>query len=140
MFYVDTSVLVLALTPEAATGRVLAWLGLHPAGGLLTSDWVVTEFSAALSIKLRTGAIDAGYRARTLAQFQRISMTKFATISITPATFRTAARFADQYASGLRAGDALHLALAADQAATIATLDTRLVVAAKALGIASMPL
>ena len=40
--------------------------------------------------------------------------------------FRTAARFADQHMLGLRAGDALHLAICADHGATLCTLDRRL--------------
>ena len=46
-----------------------------------------------------------------------------------------AARFADQYALGLRAGDALHLAICADRGAIICTLDRRLAEAALALGV-----
>jgi uncharacterized protein len=48
--------------------------------------------------------------------------------------FRLAARFADQYALGLRAGDALHLAVCAEQGAVLCTLDRRLEEAAAALG------
>jgi hypothetical protein len=39
--------------------------------------------------------------------------------------FRMAARFADQYVLRLRAGDALHLAICADQGAIICALDGR---------------
>jgi uncharacterized protein len=49
--------------------------------------------------------------------------------------FRTAARFADQHALGLRAGDALHLAICADHGATLCTLDRRLSEAGPALGV-----
>ncbi len=53
--YVDTSVLVAALTHESRTGEMQEWLAAQPVGGLAISDWVMTEFSAALSVKLRTG-------------------------------------------------------------------------------------
>ena len=52
--------------------------------------------------------------------------------------FRTAARFADQHALGLRARDALHLAICADQGATLCTLDRRLSEAGPALGVKTM--
>ncbi|MDE2464494.1 MAG: PIN domain-containing protein, partial [Alphaproteobacteria bacterium] len=48
---------------------------------------------------------------------------------------RTAARLADQHALGLRAGDALHLAICADHGATLCTLDRRLGEAGPALGV-----
>ena len=50
----DTSPLVAALTREASTRHVQAWLESHGSEELLISDWVVTEFSSALSIKMRT--------------------------------------------------------------------------------------
>jgi predicted nucleic acid-binding protein len=52
--------------------------------------------------------------------------------------FRTAARFADQHALGLRAGDALHLAICADHGATLCTRGRRLSEAGPALGVKTM--
>ena len=49
----------------------------------------------------------------------------------------TAARFADQYATGLHAGDALHLAIASHHGASLHTLDRRLVEIGQALGVDS---
>jgi predicted nucleic acid-binding protein len=52
--------------------------------------------------------------------------------------FRTAARFADHYVLGLRAGDALHLAICSDHGATLCTLDRGLSEAGAALGVKTM--
>jgi uncharacterized protein len=51
------------------------------------------------------------------------------------ATFRKAAGFADLYELELRAGDALHLAAASEQGATLWTLDRRQAQAGAVLGV-----
>jgi len=135
MLYLDTSLLVAALTREAKTARVQAWLDDQEPAELAISEWVVTEFSAALSIKLRTREIEADDRADALAMFAGLCAENLAILPISGLHFRTAARFADQYALGLRAGDALHLAICADYGATLATLDHRLSEAGSTLGL-----
>ena len=70
MCYIDTSVLVAAFTSEAATERCQSWLMQCDPDTLAISDWVATEFSAALSVKLRTGAIDVAERAEARAAFE----------------------------------------------------------------------
>jgi predicted nucleic acid-binding protein len=137
MVYVDTSVLVAALTHESRTGEMQEWLAAQPVGGLAISDWVMTEFSAALSVKLRTGQLRSTERADVLSVFAELVEASFHVLPITRLDFRTAARFADQYVTGLRAGDALHLAVAADHGVRIGALDRTLVSAAEALGVSA---
>jgi hypothetical protein len=66
-----------------------------------------------------------------------LSAESFEILPISGAQFCIAARFADQYVLGLRAADALHLAIAVDHGATIVTLDQRLAEAATALGVSA---
>lgn len=60
--YLDTSLVVAALTNETETRRMQAWLGEQEPSRLVISDWVITEFSAALSMKLRAGQFEAELR------------------------------------------------------------------------------
>jgi predicted nucleic acid-binding protein len=133
--YIDTAVIVAALTVEPGTAKAQAWIAAQPTGDLLISDWVIAEFSSALSIKLRTGQIDSQRRAAGLAAFNRFCSNKFAVLPVTSAHFRTAAIFADHHDLGLRAGDALHLAIASEHGATLCSFDRRLIDAGPALAI-----
>jgi len=91
--------------------------------------------SSAMAIKLRTGQIDLEQRAAALAMFNKLVSESFTVLSVTGGHFRVAARFVDQHALGLRAGDALHLATASEHGATVRTLDQRLAEAGLVLGV-----
>ncbi len=133
--YIDTSVLVSTFTREASTARSQLWLSGQDPDSLLISEWVMTEFSAALSVKLRSGAIDLVERSAALAAFEMITATSLRILAVEGSHFRDAARLADQFATGLRAGDALHLAVAMAHRASLHTLDRRLAEAGAALGL-----
>ncbi len=138
MLYLDTSVVVAALTHEVRSHDIQSWLAGQALEDLAISDWTMVEFSSALSIKLRTGQIDLGQRAQALAMFHRLAAESLTILPMAPSHFRTAATFADQYALGLRAADALHVAICLDRGAALCTLDRRLADAGPALGVATV--
>src|SRR5580704_18581998 len=96
MLYVDTSVIVSALTNEADTGLSQIWLTRQETSELTISDWTTTEFASALSIKLRTGDLGADHRAAALSAFTRLCVESLRTLPVEREDFRAAARFADQ--------------------------------------------
>jgi uncharacterized protein len=99
MFYLDTSVLVSALTNEADTTLSQGWLAKQDALELTISDWTVTEFASSLSRKVRTGELGADHRAAALSAFTRLSTESFQVLQVAREDFRAAARYADQTCS-----------------------------------------
>jgi predicted nucleic acid-binding protein len=140
MFYLDTSAMVSALTTEPATQRVQYWMAAQQAGDLAISDWTVAEFSAALSVKLRMGYLDPAEREVALLAFRKNIVETCIVLPVGSDHFRSAAILADRHPLGLRAGDALHLAIAIENGAVLCTLDKRLSEAGQAIGAETLSL
>jgi hypothetical protein len=66
--------------------------------------------------------------------FNSLVEESFGLLSVSSREFHTAARFADQHATGLRSGDALHLAVATNHGAHLRTLDQGLAETGQTLG------
>lgn len=135
MVYVDTSALVPAFIREPKSDAMLEWLETS-GQRLIVSEWSITEFASAAAIKVRTGKI-----ALTLAKQARTRFLEFAenhcSIAIPQrAEFRRAAELAGDLNLKLRAGDALHLAIAeASKVDGILCLDETMAASAKTMGL-----
>lgn len=127
-----------AVASEASSSRIQLWLGEQAPGTLLISDWAITEVSSALSMKLRTRQFDLSARAAAAAAFNSLILDSLILLPVLTQHFRAAAAYADRHELGLRSGDALHLAVAVDQGATVHTLDVRLHQACLTLGVATV--
>jgi uncharacterized protein len=134
-FYLDSCVVVAAFAIESATNDVLQWLEGRADDTLHISPWVLTEFSSALSMKVRMDIMPLEERALALAKWRTFHRDNLGMVLIEHGDFETAASMADQHDLGLRAGDALHVALARKANCTLVTLDQKMADAAIILGV-----
>lgn len=133
--------LIAALRIEAATDRAQRWLGNRSQSDLRISGWTVVEFSSGLAVNVRQGTLPEHDRRRALASLdQLMSRGVFRVEPSLSADFVRAAALIDDHRTTLRAGDALHLAIADRIGATVYTLDSGMVAAADAIGIDCRPL
>ena len=135
--YLDTSLLVPLFIREPRTLDVQAWLAGLGSATLATSAWGVVEFSSAASIKTRTQEISPSQRTVAQAAFQRF-LNRYVRV-IVPAVedLHRAAELCDRWQLKLRAGDALHVAIAERRGLAICTLDQRMADVANALGVSA---
>lgn len=131
MIYCDTSLIVTALTAEPATDAAQCWLSEHELVGLCASPWVGTEVASALAMKERNGALSAKQREAAAMQWRQL-ITGWRVLAIDAAHFGSAAELT-RY--GVRAGDALHLAIVLDHRVELATRDVLLGEVATTLGV-----
>lgn len=123
MVYVDTSVLVALCVNEPKSAAVARWYAAC-SEELTSAVWCVTEFASALGIKQRTAQITGEQGAAAWQAFERLCASDLQLLPMEPATFHRAALLTLEATTGLRAGDALHLATALEaKVKTMATLD-----------------
>ncbi|MBN8443035.1 MAG: type II toxin-antitoxin system VapC family toxin [Thauera sp.] len=132
MRYVDTSVLLAYLTQEAMSECAEAFMRGRGAP-LGVSSWVETELLSALGVKIRTGQLGRGLAAEVYRTYRQDVAPHLRHLAVNDADHRNAARLLEGWATGLRAGDALHLAIAAGQGAVVCTLDRGMAEAARML-------
>ena len=133
--YLDTSLIVSVIAAETTTAAAQTWIVNQADASLSISGWVVTEVSAALALKIRTRAITVDQRATALALFRRLIRDRMTVVPIADTAFREAARFADDPATALKAGDALHLAIADQFGATLFAFDRQQAAAGPVVGV-----
>lgn len=137
MIYFDTSFLVPLILPEATSRSIAALVRELPADQLTVSHWTRVEFSSVIAREVRMGGLDAATAVRADARFDAMVRDSFAVLLPTAADFDLARRYLGRFETGLRAGDALHLAIAANQGAeAVYSLDNALV---RAGAILSLP-
>jgi hypothetical protein len=138
VIYLDSSVLAAIFFREPTAARVLSQIEAARHRDLVISAWTLTEMASVGAIKERVGSVDAATRRQALLFFHRFASATLRTTEVEPGDFRAAASLMDG-PWPLRAGDALHLAVAKRLAADLATLDRRQADAALGHGIPLLP-
>lgn len=137
MVYADSSCLIAMVTVEPRTPQVLTWLSSRTDSDLCSSDWCATEVASALAIKVRTGQLTANLADAAWQAFEDACNGLLRLVTIGSADFAQAAQFCRVHQSGLRSGDALHLAVAQRlQCRAMWSLDKNLNLNARASGLA----
>jgi len=135
MIYLDTSAAVPLFVREPASDAVDAWLE-SCTDQIVSSDWIVTEFASALSIKVRKGEINARQARAAWKDFDAFCNSGLRLLPVSRKAFKDAATMALKSPSGLRSGDSLHLAMALEAGASaLSTADDTLEISAKAKGL-----
>lgn len=141
MIYLDTSALVPLFVPESDSVKVRLWrdaLPLKRKDALAISAWGLTEFASAMGLKVRSRELTKSEADAALALLENVFVPHVTVLEVTPTDFKLAETMLRTFSLGLRAGDALHLAIAKRCAATsIMALDRNLRKAATAFAIAS---
>ena len=136
MFSFDTSFLTPLIRVEATTAHIEQFVGSLPRDRLATSHWTRVEFSSVLGREVRMGRLDPRQAAAEDARFENLVGTSFVLLLPTAGDYGLAKRYIGDFSTGLRGPDALHLAVAANNAAeAIYSLDTGLLAAGRAWGL-----
>ena len=132
MIYLDTSFVAPLVITEDSSDAVEALVMKVKSGELATSMWTQIELASLVARKLRTGELSAAKAEAVRREFDRVLKESFAILLPGAADFTAATRLLAVPKTGLRAGDAFHLAVAANHGAKkILTLDQGLVKAGK---------
>lgn len=133
--YIDTSVWCAYAFNEPEAPEAARWLLDAELDHTATAWWTWTEFVSAAGIKRRVKKLDEASVARASQAFKSVSAMTHA-LSVQADDFHRAADLCAQHELKLRAGDALHLAVALrHRCKALASLDAGMNHAAQALGL-----
>ena len=136
MLYFDTSFLAPLILEEPTSTKVERFMIGLPAGELAISHCTRVEFSSLLAREVRMGGLDGQAARDADAQFETVVAESFAIWLPNADDFTLAKEYLGIHETGLRAGDALHLAIARNHGAeTFYSLDNSLLEAGKLLGV-----
>jgi predicted nucleic acid-binding protein len=128
--YLDTSVMVALLLPDAHSPRADAWL-VRERPTFLASDFCAVEFAAVVSRRVRMNQLTVETANLALRRFDDWLSRTVQVVRCAPEQMALAGQIVRDFTAKLSAPDALHLAIARYSGATLATFDDRLAEAAR---------
>lgn len=136
MVYFDTSFIAPLILEEATSAKIEAFFAKLLAGDLYVSHWTRVEFSSLIAREVRVGGLPERNALQAIVQFDELVAESFQVLVPGPADYELAKGYIQNFATKLRAGDALHLAVTHNHGAkTLYTLDEGLLHAAKLMKI-----
>lgn len=134
MLYLDTSVLLAYYCPETFSDTVEELLEANPQP--LISQLTEIEVASAVSLKVRTRDLGRQDALRIVRLFQRHSAEGlYSIVPVEAKAFRVSRQWLEQFSSPLRSLDALHLAVASLNDATLVTADRQFAKSAAHFGV-----
>ncbi len=136
MLYFDTSILIPLVVPERASAEVHRFVRTQAASGLATSHWTRVEGSSVLAREVRMKHYLASAALKVDGDLESLIHDSFLILTVKRDDLETAKLLLQKYETALRAGDALHLAIARNNnAEAIYSLDDRMIRAGRLLGL-----
>ena len=132
--YLDASAIVPTLIEEGSS-RALGDYLAAASDAFVVSDFAAAEVASALSRLVRMTLIGREAAETLLREFDAWRASATTDVEFVSADVRLANVFVRRFELGLRAPDALHLAVCQRGDHTLVTLDARLAAAARALGV-----
>lgn len=136
MIYLDTSFLAPLFREEATSRKVADFVSRQSAGTLAVSKWTGVEFASLVSRDVRMGMLTAAEGRQLVDEFGSVVASSLFVFVPNSYDFELAGEYVANFATHLRAPDALHLAVAHNNGVEfVATLDEGMLSAAKKLKI-----
>jgi predicted nucleic acid-binding protein len=136
MRYLDTSFVGAYFLAEDTSASVQRVFSDAAPGTLAISHWTGVEFFSLLAIRRRMGTLTDVARKNVAIQFEIIAERSFTVFLPAVEDFTLAKEYLADHSTGLRGGDALHLAIAANRRVeAIHSLDKTMIKAGATLGL-----
>lgn len=134
MLYFDTSFLAPLILEESTSTKIEAFFAKLKADELYVSHWTRVEFASLIAREVRMGGLTEPDALLVIGQFDELVAESFQVLVPAVADYELAKSYIQHFATKLRAGDALHLAIASNHGAkNLYTLNVGLLNAAKLL-------
>jgi uncharacterized protein len=136
MLYFDTSFIVPYILPESTSSRVQQFFIDQQSTNLAISHWTRIEFASMLAREVRMQAMSEQAARDADTRFEAAMAQSFLVLLPDRNDFDLSKQYLARFETGLRSGDALHLAIGKNHGVeAFYTFDKKLLRAAKLLGL-----